>query len=706
MKSVTPWGPRFQWVGNKLIQNSTMQPDMQWEIPQTMDVIDPASPHYNAKARYAKTLQRDGTTWGIVPIDGRTRQMQLAHENSRMDCVVCHTSWATSCFGCHLPMKANQRVPLNKFEGLIDRNFTTYNPQVLRDDVFMLGRDSTVKQNRLAVIRSSSAVVVGSQNANREWVYSQQQTVSAEGYSGQAFNPHFPHTTSGVGTTKNCTDCHLSAQNDNNAIMTQLLGFGTGTVNFFGRYTYVGEGRGGFSAVVWTEQEEPQAVLGSHLQEMAYPDDYRKHVASGGLLKEAYPHEAADIQDLTLRGEYLYTANGPAGFEVFDVADIDQKGFSERVITAPVSPLGQRTYVRTKYATSVALPSTLELDPARLHLPENEEQKIDRFYAYAYVTDFYEGLVIVNVTTLLDGNPDNNFLKKDLVFNPGGVLDGARFVTAAGHRLYVCTARGLVVVDASDPMHPRVVSQLTDGWLSNPRAVAVQFRYAFVTDDEGLKVLDITDPAHPVPVKNATVKLRNANRLYLARTYAYVADGAEGLAIIKIENPEHPSIYQIYNADGLLNDTRAVQIGSVNASMYALVADGRNGLRVLQLISPDTVPGAAGFSPPPSPRLIATYPTKRPAVAVSRGLDRDRVVDETGGQTVVFGRRGSRPLHLDEMDTFLRHQDGTLFKVEDIVSTGGKLTTRSGQPLPQPLAPAAPAATPVPTEFDTRRLFR
>jgi hypothetical protein len=155
-----------------------------------------------------------------------------------------------------------------------------------------------------------------------------------------------------------------------------------------------------------------------------------------------------------------------------------------------------------------------------------------------------------------------------------------------------------------------------------------------------------------------------------------------------------------------LNDTRAVQIGSVNASMYALVADGRNGLRVLQLISPDTVPGAAGFSPPPSPRLIATYPTKRPAVAVSRGLDRDRVVDETGGQTVVFGRRGSRPLHLDEMDTFLRHQDGTLFKVEDVVSTGGKLTTRSGQPLPEPLAPAAPAPTPVPTEFDTRRLFR
>ena len=711
LQSVTPWGPRFQWIGNKLIQYSSMRSDQQWEIPQTIDVIDPNSPHYNAKARYAKTLQRDGTTWGLVPANAETRRMQLAHENSKMDCVVCHTSWATSCFGCHLPMKANQRVPLNKFEGVTDRNFTTYNPQVVRDDVFMLGHDSTVKDHRLAVIRSSSAVVVGSQNANREWVYSQQQTVSAEGYSGQAFNPHFPHTTSGVGTTKNCTDCHLSSDNDNNAIMTQLLGFGTGTVNFFGHYAYVGAGKGGFAAVPWTEQDEPQAVIGSHLQELAYPDDYQKHVAGGRILRDAYTHGASDIEDLTLRGEYLYTANGRDGFRVFDVANVDQKGFSERVVTAPVSPLGQRTYVHTKFATSVTLPSTLGIDPLRLHLDENgvknvnEERDIDPFYAFVYVTDLYEGLVIVNIGTLVDGNPDNNFLHKDAVFNPGGILDGARFAAAAGHRLYVCTPRGLIVVDVSNPMQPRIAGQVTDGWLAHPRAVAIQFRYAFVTDDDVLKVLDITDPVHPVPIKGATVPLRDAHRLYLARTYAYVADGRDGLAIVKIENPEHPSIFEMYNAGGLLNDARAVQIGSVAASMYALVADGKNGLRVLQLISPDTVPGAAGFSPPPSPRLIATYATKGPAVAISRGLDRDRVVDETGGQTVVFGRRGSGPLTPQDWNLFLRHDDGSLFKVQDVVSIDGKLTTRSGQPLPNPLAPAPPPAAATPTPFDTRRLM-
>ena len=735
--SNTPFGPRFFWEGNRLWQQSTMSADIRWEIPQTIDTIDPLSAHYNPKSAYAKTLRRDGRTWGGAtrlgnPGRGKTDQRaigvnepgynpkdklaplgpkipysgtpvsNLAHENARMDCQICHTSWATSCFGCHLPMKANQRVPQNKFEGVTDRNYTTYNPQVVRDDVFMLGIDGTVKNHRMAVIRSSSAVVVSSQNANREWVYSQQQTFSAEGYSGQAFNPHFPHTTSSVGTTKNCTDCHLSTANDNNAWMAQLLGFGTGTVNFFGQYAYVGEGREGLHAVVWTEGDEPQAAIGSHLQSIAYPANYQKHVAGGLELHEAYEHSGKDIQDVVLRGEYLYTANGPGGFEAFDVANVNNKGFSERFVTSPVSALGQRTYIHTPFATSIALPSTLALDPARLHLPENEEQPIDLFYAYVYLSDLEEGLVIVNVATLVDGNPDNNFVKKAGSFNPGGVLKGATFVASAGHRLYMTTPHGLYVIDVGkDGTHPQIVGELTNGFLRNPRCVAIQFRYAFVSDDDGMKVLDITDPDRPVPVRHATVPLPEAKRLYVARTYAYVANGRQGLAIIDIQNPERPRVDQMYDADGAMNDTRAVQIGSINASQFALVADGHNGLRVVQLISPDTVAGAQGFSPRPNPKLIATYRTKGEAICVSRGLDRDRVLDETGQQTVVFGRRGSRPFHLDEIDRFYRRSSegkegggrGDLYRVEDVMLSGGVLTTKGGTVL-APLPTPAPAATP------------
>jgi hypothetical protein len=626
-------------------------------------------------------------------------------------------------------------VQLNKFEGVVNRNFTTYNPQVVRDDVFMLGIDGTVKKHRMAVIRSSSAVVVSSQNQNREWVYSQAQTVSGDGYSGQAFNPHFAHTTSSVGTTKTCTDCHLSVKNDNNAWMASLLGFGTGTVNFFGRYAWVG-GEKELNGVIWTEPDEPQAPIGSTFHKHSYPRNYQEHLDHGRVLsgsndrgrdQAAHHHHAREINDLTLRGEYLYTANGPAGFEVFDVANIDQKGFSERIVTAPVSPLGQRTYVRSPFATAVAMPSTLTNDPYRVQLPANEEQPMHPFYGYVFVSDLEKGLYVVNVGTLYDGNPENNFLYKSKLkdesgesigeyFNPDGRLTGATFATCAGHRVYLTTARGLAVVDVDKPEQPRLVGELADGFLRNPKAVAIQFRYAFVTDDDGLKVVDISNPVRPRAIPGAVVRLNDARKLYVARTYAYVANGREGLAIVDVENPERPRLDMMYNANGALSDTRAVQIGSVAASMYALVADGKNGFRVIQMISPDTVEGAYGFSPRPNPKLIATYHTHHPALSVSRGLDRDRVVDETGGQTVVFGRRGSRPFHIDEMKPFYQHADGRLYKVDDpvlreveekkpgpnnttIVSKVTKLFTKSGRELKTDMPPPPPwiNAAPNPT---------
>jgi hypothetical protein len=172
---------------------------------------------------------------------------------------------------------------------------------------------------------------------------------------------------------------------------------------------------------------------------------------------------------------------------------------------------------------------------------------------------------------------------------------------------------------------------------------------------------------------------------------------AGGFYQFDVENPERPHLDQMFDAAGSLNDTRAIQIGSVNGSEFALVADGKNGLRVLQLISPDTVPGAQGFSPRPNPKLIATYATKGEANCVSRGLERDRVVDETGGQTVVFGRRGSRPFHLAEMQRFFRHDgSGDIFRVEDVVRSGLNLLNRKGEMLrplstPGPSTPSPPA---------------
>ena len=73
----------------------------------------------------------------------------------------------------------------------------------------MLGVDGTVTGHRIAPTRSTCAMVVSSQNANRDWLYYQQQTISAEGFSGFAFSSYYPHTVRAK-ETKTCTDCHVS----------------------------------------------------------------------------------------------------------------------------------------------------------------------------------------------------------------------------------------------------------------------------------------------------------------------------------------------------------------------------------------------------------------------------------------------------------------------------------------------------------------
>jgi len=668
LDSLTPFGTRrFKWTNGTLIQRSMLDEKKWWKVKQVIDECNPNSEDRNEKGCWAKTVQTDGTTWGALP----NSPDKLAHGDDRMACFTCHTSWVTSCFGCHLPQQANWKKDMQHFEGGASRNWTSYNPQVLRHDIFMLARHTKTKGGVYAPARSSSALILSSVNANRERIYMQQAPVSAEGYSSQAFNPHFPHTVR-TKETRQCDDCHLSAAGNNNAWLAQVYTLGTNFVNFMGRYVWVGEGKEGIEAVAVTEWDEPQAVIGSNLHRLAYPTNYQKHLDHGMELQEAHEHGGTNIQSLQLRGEYLYTANGPDGLRVFDVANIDNKGFSERIVSAPVSPLGQRAYVKTKYATSVALPTNMPIHYGRQALlakqygeefvRANGETPMSPIYRYAYVADRDEGLVVIDVDMLADGDPSNNFLERVATFNPDGALNGARYITIAGNYAYMLCARGLEIVGIEDPLHPHIVAEVGTPTLVGPRAIAIQFRYAFVVDERGLIVIDVTHPEQPAFA--AAVDLVGAYDVYVARTYAYVAAGRHGMAIIDVEKPTQPVIHQMYDAGGQLKDTRAVRVAATDASVFAYVADGEYGLKVIQLISPGETPGAAGFSPAPTPRLIAQYCTHGAAIALSKGMDRDRAIDESGNQVSVFGRLGAHPLSRADIDRLIS-RDGEIFMVSN-----------------------------------------
>jgi hypothetical protein len=239
-----------------------------------------------------------------------------------------------------------------------------------------------------------------------------------------------------------------------------------------------------------------------------------------------------------------------------------------------------------------------------------------------------------------------------------------------------------------DPLKPRLKASVE---LPGVTSTAVQFRYLFATTARGLEVVDITHPEMPRLVPGASVALADARRVYVARTYAYVAAGKDGLAIIDVERPDMPKLYEMFNAEGTITDANDVVVGTTNASAYAYVADGANGLKVISLTAPDRQPNFYGFTPEPKPIMIAWKQTPYPALSLSKGLDRDRGVDETGGQIAVLGRLGSRPFNAEEMASFYLRKDGSMWTVSDDVRVQDFLrgdTTPKGLPVGDPSAPA------------------
>lgn len=697
---------RFEWStkpnGERvLVQRSIIDPEISWEISLVKDSVTRGSANFNPKAARAKLMARSAAETGNFAFGTGVAPGDRAHNPDEMVCFTCHLSWTTSCGGCHLPIEANWKSKVHNYEDDETRNYATYNPQVARDQMFQLGKHQTSKGNVIAPVRSSSALVLSSSNINRERIYVQQPPISAIGYSSQAFAPHFPHTVRKT-ETKVCSDCHLSENDDNNAIMAQLMLLGTNFVNFVGLNSWVGLD-GGFEAIRVTEWDEPQTVLGSYLHRYAYPDYYRQHVedngrelknwirgliVDGNISGETHAREefanvvqgtSGPVSCLQNRGEYMFVAEGKGGFRAYDIALIGNKGFSERIITAPFSPLGHDTHVDTRNATCMALPTNQPIAPER-NTPElrevNQEQPFSPIYHYAFVTDSEEGLIAVNVDTLADGEFRNNFFKRAFTFNPDNVLAGARHITLAGDYAYITANAGLVVVrlpqsgacevnDGNTCLAPEVTAVIP---MTDARASAIQFRYLWVSDADGVKLFDVTDLARPVAVPSGTIALADARKIYLARTYAYIAAKQDGLVIVDITNPTQPMEYMRYTASGQLNDAEDVIIGSTNASLFAYVADGRNGMKVLQLTSPETQPKFYGFSPEPKPQLIAWAKTPDPAIGLAKGLDRDRAVDETGGQIAVFGRLGSRPFKRSEMERLFLNSNGVPYKVSDTVT--------------------------------------
>ena len=268
-----------------------------------------------------------------------------------------------------------------------------------------------------------------------------------------------------------------------------------------------------------TEWDEPQAVIGSYLQRYAYPDYYRLHVEHNGrelidwtrgktfdskLSGETNPIEEfgniapgtdGAARCLQLRGEYMFVAEGKGGFRVYDVASIANKGFSERIVTAPFSPLGQDTHVDIDQRDLHGAADQPADRAAAQHAGDarrpTRSRRSRRSTIMPSITDAVEGLILVNVDTLADGEPRNNFLKRARDLEPGRRAEG-RAPHHAGRQLSPISppTPGWWWSTSTDPLQPAARRDACRCATRAPRAL--QFRYLWVTTPTGCELLDVT----------------------------------------------------------------------------------------------------------------------------------------------------------------------------------------------------------------------
>ena len=96
-------------------------------------------------------------------------------------------------------------------------------------------------------------------------------------------------------------------------------------------------------------------MIGSYLHRYAYPEWYAEHLERGRELTGQHSHRSGPVGCLQLRGEYLYAAEGPDGMRIYDVAQVGNKDWSQRIRTAPFSPLGQNLAIPSANATCARL---------------------------------------------------------------------------------------------------------------------------------------------------------------------------------------------------------------------------------------------------------------------------------------------------------------------------------------------------------------
>ncbi|NUU98458.1 hypothetical protein [Marinitoga sp. 1138] len=116
-------------------------------------------------------------------------------------------------------------------------------------------------------------------------------------------------------------------------------------------------------------------------------------------------------------------------------------------------------------------------------------------------------------------------------------LNARDIVVSNGYAYIIDYYNGLIIVDISDKLNPKKVGEYDPGFAYG---VYVDGNYAYVAaTDNGLVIVDISDKTNPIEVGRYDTA-GSVNNVYIDGNYAYIADSYKGLVIVDISNKTNP----------------------------------------------------------------------------------------------------------------------------------------------------------------------
>jgi len=272
--------------------------------------------------------------------------------------------------------------------------------------------------------------------------------------------------------------------------------------------------------------------------------------------------------DVHVEGNNAYLTNNQ-GVDILDISDISNP---RKISTIRIQDGAFGIYVKDGVAYIAGETGLTITDVSDPEHPET----LGSFYdggvnrnvriqgSYAYVTDYEDGLEIVDISDL--SNP---------VMVGRYSLGDARGVEVVGDIAYVTSpGTGLRVLNISNPADPKIIRSVP-GTGSAGSICVHDDRIYLGCYGQGARIVSITDPLNPRVVGDFSAGIREASGVYGDVDLLFVVDQTSGgdVILLDVSDPEAPqelARYTNLNAHDVFYDGNFGYIATVSRGMFIL----------------------------------------------------------------------------------------------------------------------------------------